>query len=95
LSASFITIPMRVRERRPAVNSDAAGATTPQPVSTPPHEPIRALLRAGKNDEAIVRLAGIVVTQPDDLDAKELLFDAFFQKRDWLPAVVSHSPELP
>jgi hypothetical protein len=64
-----------------------AGATTPQPVAAPPHEPIRALLRAGKNDEAIVRLAAIVVTQPDDLDAKELLFDAFFQKRDWLPTL--------
>ena len=30
-----------------------------------------------------MRLAAIIVTQPDDLDAKELLFDAFFQKRDW------------
>ena len=29
----------------------------------------------------------IVVTRPDDLDAKELLFDAFFQKRDWPPAL--------
>ena len=66
---------------------DAAGATPPQLASPPPHEPIRALLRAGKNDEAIVRLAAIVVTQPDDLDAKELLFDAFFQKRDWPPAL--------
>jgi hypothetical protein len=45
------------------------------------------LLRAGKNDEAIVRLAAITVTRPDDLDAKELLFDAFFQKRDWPPAL--------
>jgi tetratricopeptide (TPR) repeat protein len=65
----------------------AAGTTPPQPAAAPPHEPIRALLRAGKNDEAIVRLAAIVVTRPDDLDAKELLFDAFFQKRDWLPAL--------
>jgi len=69
------------------MSSDAAGATPSQPASAPLHEPIRALLRAGKNDEAIVRLAAIVVTQPDDLDAKELLFDAFFQKRDWLPAL--------
>ena len=29
----------------------------------------------------------LVVTRPDDLNAKELLFDAFFQKRDWLPAL--------
>ena len=52
------------------------------------HEPIRVLLRAGKNDEAIARLCAIIVTQPDDLDAKELLFDAFFQNRNWQPAVV-------
>src|SRR4029077_17509029 len=64
------------------------GRSAPQPAPAPrPHEPIRALLRAGKNDEAIVRLAAIVVTRPDDLDPKELLFDAFFQKRDWLPAL--------
>ena len=69
------------------MTSDVAGATTPQPASARPHEPIRALLRAGKNDEAIVRLAAIVVAQPDDLDARELLFDAFFQKREWLPAL--------
>ena len=52
-----------------------------------PHDPIRALLRAGKNDEAIVKLCGITLARPDDLDAKELLFDAFFQKRDWAPAL--------
>src|ERR1700726_1077175 len=78
---------MRVRERPAAMSSDAAGATPSQPASAPLHEPIRALLRAGKNDEAIVRLCAIVVTRPDDLNAKELLFDAFFQKRDWLPAL--------
>ena len=32
--------------------------------------------------------ARITITQPDDLVAKELLFDAFFQKRDWAPALV-------
>lgn len=53
-----------------------------------PHDPIRALLRAGDNDAAIVQLSGIVLTHPDDLMAKELLFDAFFQKRDWEPALV-------
>jgi hypothetical protein len=47
------------------------------------YAPIRGLLRTGKNDEAIVKLCAIVVTRPDDLVAKELLFDAFFQKRDW------------
>src|ERR1700692_3816634 len=78
---------MRVREPPAAMSSDAAGPTPSHPPSAPLHEPIRALLRAGKNDEAIVRLAAIVVTRPDDLDAKELLFDAFFQKRDWLPAL--------
>jgi hypothetical protein len=56
--------------------------------STPSwHDPIRALLRAGRNDEAIVRLCAINITQPDNLLAKDLLFDAFFQKRDWAPAL--------
>ena len=52
------------------------------------HEAIRLLLRAGRNDEAIVRLCGIVISSPDDQEARELLFDAFFQKRDWAPALV-------
>src|ERR1700731_4706316 len=69
------------------MTSDVAGATTPQPAAAPTHDPTRALLRAGKNDDAILRLAAIVVTRPDDLDAKELFFDAFFQKRDWLAAL--------
>jgi tetratricopeptide (TPR) repeat protein len=58
------------------------------PQQAPRHAPIRALLRAGRNDEAIVQLCAITLTRPDDLDAKELLFDAFFQKRDWAPALV-------
>ena len=33
-------------------------------------------------------MCAIIVTRPDDLAAKELLFDAFFQKRDWQPAFV-------
>lgn len=48
---------------------------------------IRALLRAGRNDEAIVKSCAITLIRPEDLIAKELLFDAFFQKRDWLPAL--------
>jgi hypothetical protein len=56
------------------------------PPAPPLHDPIRALLRAGKNDEAIVALCAMIVTRPEDLIAKELLFDAFFQKRDWPPA---------
>ena len=60
------------------MTSDIAGAPAPQPAPQA-YDPIRAQLRAGKNDEAIVRLCAIVVTRPDDLNAKELLFDAFFQ----------------
>jgi hypothetical protein len=34
-----------------------------------------------------VQLCAIRITRPDDLVAKELLFDAFFQKHDWAPAL--------
>src|ERR1700737_1860639 len=66
--------------------SNVVSGTNPQPGR--PHEPVRALLRAGKNDEAIVKLCAISITRPDDLEGRELLFDAFFQKRDWAPALV-------
>jgi tetratricopeptide (TPR) repeat protein len=65
---------------------NVVSGTLPQP--TAQHDAIRAVLRAGKNDEAIVQLCAIVVMRPDDLIAKELLFDAFYQKRDWAPALV-------
>jgi tetratricopeptide (TPR) repeat protein len=65
---------------------NVVSGTLPQPAAQ--HEPIRALLRAGKNDQAIVRLCAIGITRPDDLEVKQLLFDAFFQKRDWAPALV-------
>ena len=64
---------------------DPAIEAHPQP--DPYTESIRALLRAGNNDAAIVRLCAIIITRPDDLEAKQLLFDAFFQKRDWPPAL--------
>ena len=66
--------------------SNAASGTPPQ-VAPQVYDHISALLRAGKNDEAIVKLSAIGAIRPDDLVAKELLFDAFFQKRDWLPAL--------
>ncbi len=72
----------------------------PRPAA-PPHADIRALLRAGKNEAAIVRLCAMLVVHPDDLNAKELLFDAFFQSRDWQPALVlahelvARQPEVP
>ena len=59
----------------------------PPQVAPQVYDAIRALLRAGKNDDAIVRLCAIGTIRPDDLVARELLFDAFFQKRDWLPAL--------
>jgi len=67
--------------------SDTTSRTAPlPPPQTDPYAGLRALLRAGKNDEAIVRLCALTLTRPDDLVAKELLFDAFFQKRDYPPA---------
>jgi hypothetical protein len=66
--------------------SNVAGGA-PQRLAPNPYDTIRALLRAGKNDEAIVKACAIVIAKPDDLIAKELLFDAFFQKRDWPPAL--------
>jgi tetratricopeptide (TPR) repeat protein len=56
----------------------------PQPTQS--YDTIQALLRAGKNDAAIVKLCAMLVVRADDAIAKELLFDAFFQKRDWEPA---------
>jgi hypothetical protein len=52
-----------------------------------PHESIRVLLRAGKNDEAISKLHAIIAAHPSDIAAVHLLFDAHFQKRDWQPAL--------
>ena len=66
--------------------NEIASKSDPSP-APPIHDSIRALLRAGKNDEAIVKLCAITVTRPDDLIARELLFDAFFQKHDWPPAI--------
>src|SRR3954462_12087259 len=75
----------KMRQNPELIMSDVTSGTSPQPV--PRHDPIRALLRAGRNDEAIVRLCAITIVQPDDLAARELLFDAFYQKRDWMPAL--------
>ena len=66
--------------------SNPAGGSVPK-VAPQVYDHIRALLRAGKNDEAIVKSCAIAVIRPDDLIARELLFDGYFQKRDWLPAL--------
>ena len=66
--------------------TDVSGGAVAPPADQ--HGSIRALLRAGRNDDAIVRLCAINITRPNDLVARELLFDAFFQKRDWPPALV-------
>ena len=71
--------------------SNVVSGSLPQPA--PRHAAIRALLRAGDNDTAIVQLCAITVSNPDDLQARELLFDAFFQKRDW-PAALALAEEL-
>jgi len=79
-----------------ATSSRATGTAASE---AQPHAEIRALLRAGRNDEAIARLCRVIVTAPADLVAKQILFDAFFQKRDWEPALVlaeelsRHSPD--
>jgi tetratricopeptide (TPR) repeat protein len=65
--------------------AETVGGSTGQPAG---HDPIRALLRAGKNDQAIVQLCAILVTRTDDVVARELLFEAFYNKRDWAPALV-------
>ena len=80
--------------------SNIGSATTLAPTPKP-YDEIRVLLRAGRNDDAIVKLSAIIVTRPSDLVAKELLFDAFFQKRDWPPAfalaeeLVRRQPDVP
>lgn len=66
-----------------------AEASTSAPLRIAPkvYEHIRALLRAGKNDEAIAMSCALTILRPDDLVVKQLLFDGFFQKREWLPAL--------
>jgi len=87
-----------------AATSRAATAGTGEPPGAPavadqPYAEIRALLRAGRNDEAIGRLCRAIVIAPGDLAAKQILFDAFYQKRDWEAALVlaeevsRHSPD--
>ena len=48
---------------------------TPLKVAPQVYDHIRALLRAGRNDEAIARSCAVIVMRPDDLVAKKLLFD--------------------
>jgi len=59
----------------------------PSKVAPELYNHIRALLRAGRNDQAIAKACAITVILPNDILAKELLFNGFFQKRDWLPAL--------
>jgi tetratricopeptide (TPR) repeat protein len=54
-----------------------AGGAPPK-VAPQLYDHIRALLCAGRNDEAIVRACAVAVIRPDDLIAKELLFDGYF-----------------
>ena len=52
-----------------------------------PYAPIRQLLHGGRNDEAIARLKPILAAKSDDLAARELMFDAQFQRRSWADAL--------
>jgi tetratricopeptide (TPR) repeat protein len=62
-------------------------SVAPPKVAPELYDNIRALLRAGRNDQAIARACAVTVILPNDVIAKELLFNGFFQKRDWLPAL--------
>jgi tetratricopeptide (TPR) repeat protein len=62
-------------------------SVAPAKVAPQVYDQIRALLRAGRNDQAIARACAVSVILPNDLIAKELFFNGFFQKRDWLPAL--------
>lgn len=62
-------------------------SVVPPNVAPELYDHIRALLRAGRNDQAIARACAVSVILPNDVIAKELLFNGFFQKRDWLPAL--------
>ncbi len=66
--------------------SNGVSGTTPK-IAPEVYDHIRKLLRAGKYDDAIVISCAIAIIRPDDIMAKELLFDAFSQKRDWWPAL--------
>lgn len=52
-----------------------------------PHQPIQQLLRAGRNVEAIAQLRTVLAANPEDLAARELMFDAQFQRRNWVEAL--------
>ncbi|MGE3247283.1 MAG: tetratricopeptide repeat protein, partial [Beijerinckiaceae bacterium] len=47
----------------------------------------KRLLQAGSNDAAIAILDKLVSMQPDNLLAREYLFDAYFQSRRWSKAI--------
>jgi hypothetical protein len=52
-----------------------------------PYQPIQQLLRAGRNDEAVALLQPVLEINPGDLAARELMFDAQFQRRSWAEAL--------
>ena len=52
-----------------------------------PHAAIRQMLREGRNNEAVARLKDILAAAPGDVPARELMFDAQFQRRNWAEAL--------
>ncbi len=63
-------------------------APRPQAPVTTNHDSIRLLLRAGRNVDALQALQTVIVANPGDLAARELLFDGYFQSRRWDEALV-------
>src|SRR5688500_1876311 len=57
------------------------------PLPHQPYQRMQQLLRAGRNDEAVALLGPVLELNPGDMAARELMFDAHFQRRSWVEAL--------